>query len=84
MESRRGSCGGYTLAVTPEELTALDVIEVLIREIGSASQRWPSDAVSGVWEEAEAALADVLVGHSLARLAEEEGHRWRTTRQIGG
>lgn len=76
--SRRGSQGGYGFAMPPEEITVLDVVEILDGRLGTCAGGLPE--ASKVWEEADAAFAGVLGRHSIARIAaEERAMRGKTT-----
>lgn len=76
VESRRGAGGGFCPAVPPEEVSVLAVVEALdgtVRPPAMLSSGAPP-AVSGVWEEARAALEGVLARHTIAELI-ADGHR---------
>jgi len=71
VESRRGAGGGFRLAVPPEEVSVLAVVEAMdgpVRVPEAADARTPR-AVSRVWEEAGAALKEVFSRHTIAELA---------------
>lgn len=75
--SRRGSRGGYSFAMPPEEITVLDVVEILDGRLGTCADGLLRE--SKVWEEADAAFAEALGQHSIASIAEEErSARYRT------
>ena len=64
----RGSKGGYQLAVSPEELTFLQVWEIMEGTIGIANKETPRrDATQDLYREAEQALKEVF-SISLAEL----------------
>ena len=77
---RQGPKGGYSLSRQPDEITLLEVVEVMIGEIYlndcvgrpatcSASNRC---SVHAVWEDARNQLRDTLGAVSLAQLSEKE------------
>lgn len=84
--SHRGSAGGFALAKSPEDVTLLDVVEVVDGPIqlnvcvatGVGCCRMTRCAVHHVWMDAQNALTSVLRGATLARLAAEgqEGCAW--------
>jgi Rrf2 family protein len=67
LQSQRGAKGGYSFARPPEELTVLEVVEVLEGEVGAAAA-----ASGGLWADAAAALRGVLGAVTLAEVAERE------------
>ncbi len=77
VEGRRGAGGGFCLAVPPEEVSVLDVVEALDGEPRVAGTPSPDEpvAVRRVWEEAVEALERVLARHTIAELAAEEKAR---------
>ena len=86
LESQRGAHGGYRFAMPPEEVSVLDVVEILDGEIRPARcsaggtcyiADAPLCATSTVWDEARAALEGVFGQYSIAELAETE----RATRE---
>lgn len=81
LESRRGARGGFCFAMPTEEITVLDVVEILDGEIRPAKcsaggvcyiADAPLCVTSKVWDEARVALEDVFGRYSIAELAEEE------------
>src|SRR5918996_4284588 len=69
LESRRGAHGGYRFAVPTEEVTVLDIVEILDGEIRPARcsaggtcyiADAPLCATSKVWDEAREALENVF------------------------
>jgi Rrf2 family cysteine metabolism transcriptional repressor len=67
LQSQRGVKGGYSFARPPDELTVLQVVELLEGELGSEA------ADSGpVWAEAVEAVRGVLASTTIAELAERE------------
>ena len=75
--SRRGSGGGFRLAVSPESVSLLDVIEAIegptqlntCLEPGPSCERKSWCAAHAVWVEAQSALQGVLRSASIAELA---------------
>jgi Rrf2 family protein len=81
LESRRGARGGYYFAMPPEEITVLDVVEILDGEVRPARcsaggvcyiKEAPLCVTSRVWDEAREALEAVFGRYSIAQLAEAE------------
>ena len=77
ISSRRGGGGGFELAVPPEQVSVLTVVEAIDGPIhlnlcvpgASGCDRSLACAVHPVWVEARAALVKVLGSASMARLA---------------
>jgi Rrf2 family protein len=77
--SQRGAGGGFQLAVGPEEVSLLDVVEMvegplqinlcLPGEAGCDRSSWCG--AHPIWNEAQAALKSVLASASIAQLARE-------------
>ncbi len=81
LESRRGAHGGFYFAVPPEEVTILDVVEILDGEVRPARcsaggtcyiADAPLCATSKVWDEARSALEGVFGRYTIAQIAAEE------------
>lgn len=81
LESRRGAHGGYCFRVPPEEVTVLDVVEILDGEVRPARcsaggtcyiEDAPLCATSEVWDEARVALEEVFGRYTIAELASRE------------
>ena len=81
LESRRGARGGFCFAVPPEEVTVLDVVEILDGEIRPArcsagGQCYIADAplcaTSKIWDEARTAIEEVFGRYTIAQIAAEE------------
>jgi Rrf2 family protein len=81
LESRRGAHGGYRFAVPSEEITVLDIVEILDGEVRPARcsaggtcyiADAPLCATSEVWDEAREALEGVFGRYSIAQLAAAE------------
>ena len=94
LESRRGAHGGYRFAMPTEEITVLDVVEILDGEIRPARcsaggtcyiADAPLCATSKVWDEARVALEGVFGRYSIAQLAaaEREGRAAREAASVG-
>lgn len=84
LESHRGAHGGYCFAMPTQEITVLDILEILDGEIRPARcsaggvcyiADAPLCATSKVWDEARIALEEVFGKYSIAQLAEEERER---------
>lgn len=79
--SHRGSQGGFELAVSPADVSVLDIVEAIqgpMRlNVCLASQaacgRLPLCAAHFVWQEAQAAMVAVLMDATLAKLARKSG-----------
>jgi Rrf2 family iron-sulfur cluster assembly transcriptional regulator len=95
LDSRRGAHGGYRFAMPPEEITVLDVVEILDGEVRPARcsaggvcyiTEAPLCATSKVWDEARVALEGVFGRYSMAALAdaEREERAARETASVGG
>ena len=81
LESRRGAHGGYRFAMPTEEISVLDVVEILDGEVRPARcsaggvcyiADAPLCVTSSVWDEARVALESVFGRYSIAQLAETE------------
>lgn len=80
IEILQGARGGYRLAVPPEKLSLLDVIEAIIGEIflndcvirPKSCHASSSCAVNNVWIKARNQLRQTLAGVTFAQLLEEE------------
>ena len=88
LESRRGAHGGFCFCVPPEEITVLDIVEILDGEVRPArcsagGQCYivdaPLCATSEIWDEARVALERVFGRYTIAEIAAKE----RTTRAAG-
>jgi Rrf2 family iron-sulfur cluster assembly transcriptional regulator len=93
LESRRGAHGGYRFAIPTEEISVLDIVEVLDGEIRPARcsaggvcyiADAPLCVTSKVWDEAREALEGVFGRYSIAQLAatEREGRDAREAASI--
>jgi Rrf2 family transcriptional regulator, iron-sulfur cluster assembly transcription factor len=94
LESRRGAHGGFRFAMPTEEITVLDVVEILDGEVRPARcsaggvcyiTDAPLCATSKVWDEARVALEGVFGSYSIAALAaaEREERRAREAASVG-
>ena len=80
IEILQGARGGYRLAVSPEKLSLLDVIEAIIGEIflndcvirPESCHASSSCAVNNVWMQARNQLRQTLAQVTFAKLLEEE------------
>jgi Rrf2 family transcriptional regulator, cysteine metabolism repressor len=67
LQSQRGVKGGYSFARPPNEVTLLEVVDLLEGELGAEA------AASGpVWTEAADAVRNVLAATTIADVAERE------------
>jgi Rrf2 family protein len=81
IEVVQGSKGGMRLAVSPEKISLLDVVEAVIGEIflndclirPESCNRSPSCAVHLVWEKARKQLRATLRQATFAKLLKEDG-----------
>jgi Rrf2 family protein len=89
VESRRGAHGGYRFAMPTEEISVLDIVEILDGEVRPARcsaggvcyiADAPLCATSRVWDEAREALEGVFGRYSIAQLADLEREA-RATRE---
>jgi Rrf2 family transcriptional regulator, cysteine metabolism repressor len=64
LRSQRGVKGGYSFARAPNEVTVLDIVELLDGPVGHAA--------TGVFAQAAAAAAAVLAESTIADVAEDE------------
>lgn len=88
--SRRGSGGGFRLAVSPEAISLLDVIEAIegppqlntCLEPGPSCERKSWCAAHVVWVEAQSALQSVLRSASLAELAARSCQAFAANQQM--
>lgn len=67
LQSQRGVKGGYSFARSPSEVTVLEVVELLEGEL-SAKDAGEDE----IWQQAIAALREVLAKTTIAQLAEAE------------
>ncbi len=80
LQITQGASGGYRLAVPPEKLTLLDVVEAMIGEIFLSDCLMSPDfcarnracAVNRIWEKARNQLRGTLREATFARLLQEE------------
>ena len=67
LQSQRGVRGGYSFARPPQEITVLEVVELLEGELGADAEK------SGpIWTDAIDAVKGVLGGATIADVAEKE------------
>jgi Rrf2 family transcriptional regulator, iron-sulfur cluster assembly transcription factor len=90
LESRRGAHGGFCFAAPPEEVTVLDIVEILDGEVRPArcsagGQCYIADAplctTSEIWDEARVALEGVFGRYTIAEIAAKE-RRTRAARVV--
>ena len=67
LQSQRGVKGGYVFARPPEEITVLEVVELLEGEVGATAA-----AAGPLWVDAVAALRRALSELTIAEAAERE------------
>ncbi|HXD57365.1 MAG TPA: Rrf2 family transcriptional regulator [Thermoleophilaceae bacterium] len=67
LQSQRGVRGGYTFARPPEEITVLEVVELLEGELGGDAAK-----AGPIWVETIDAAKAVLGGATIADVAERE------------
>ncbi len=79
LNSHRGVRGGFSFKRLPEDVSVLDVIEILDGNIapaactiGTACDKAERCAVKGVWMDAKNSLEGVLAASSIAELADKE------------
>ena len=81
LESHRGAHGGFCFSVPPEEITVLDIVELLDGEIRPARcsaggtcyiDDSPLCTTSKIWDEARIALEGVFGRYTIAEIAAEE------------
>jgi len=69
--SRRGKQGGYALARAPEDITLLDIVEVIegeLLEVTTAGAGQSSKHVNNIWKEIRTAFEAKVRSYTLARL----------------
>jgi Rrf2 family protein len=71
LKSQRGVKGGYLFARKPDEITVLEIVEMLDGALGAEAE--------GVFEEAAAAARDVLARTTIADLFEQESSQAGST-----
>lgn len=77
IRSKRGSCGGYTLARSPDQISFYDVIEALEGPIAVnacmddeiSCDQLPRCAMVGVWSEIQQKVTEVFTRTTLADLS---------------
>lgn len=67
LQSQRGVKGGYSFARPPDEVTVLEVVELLEGDL-----RGEADAAGAIWADAVEAARAVLAGTTIANVAERE------------
>jgi Rrf2 family transcriptional regulator, cysteine metabolism repressor len=67
LQSQRGVKGGYRFARPPAEVTVLEVVELLEGELGADAR-----PCGPIWEDATAAVREVLGAATIADVAERE------------
>ena len=91
--SRRGAGGGFQLAIEPEKVTLLDVVEIVEGPLQinlclageNGCDRKPRCGAHPIWSEAQDALKEVLANASIAQLARDSmTNRANTTESNNG
>ena len=81
LESHRGAHGGFCFAVPPDEITVLDIVEILDGEIRPARcsaggtcyiAEAPLCTTSKIWDEARVALESVFGRYTIAQIVAKE------------
>jgi Rrf2 family protein len=81
LEGRRGAHGGFCFAIPAEEITVLDIVEILDGEVRPARcsaggtcyiSDAPLCATSKIWDEARVALEGVFGRYTIADIADKE------------
>jgi Rrf2 family cysteine metabolism transcriptional repressor len=67
LQSQRGVKGGYSFARPPQEISVLEVVELLEGELGA-----DAPANGPIWIDAVEAVKGVLAGSTIAEVAERE------------
>lgn len=67
LQSQRGVKGGYSFARRPEQVTVLEVVELLEGELGTDAA-----GADPIWAEATDAVRSVLAGVTIADVAQRE------------
>lgn len=67
LNSQRGVKGGYTLARPADEITVLEVVQVLDGKVGEEGKE-----AGGIWAEGVEALRDVFSSTTIADIARRE------------
>ena len=65
LQSQRGVKGGYSFARPPESVSLLEVVELLVGEVGSAAMGEP-------WSEIAESVRSTLAGTTIAEVAQRE------------
>lgn len=74
VESRRGSCGGYRLAMSPEQISVGQVLVLLGDPVKRRRRR---DAFTDMWQQIDAAASKIVVSTTFASLAAKEHRPFR-------
>lgn len=69
LQSQRGVKGGYSFRRPPTQVTVLDVVEIVDGQLAANDERPTGE---DIWEEARAALCQVLAGVTVADIVERE------------
>lgn len=89
LNSHRGVRGGFSFKKLPEDVSVLDVVEVLDGTVapvscttGAFCDKIDQCSVRDVWSEAKSSLEAVLSAASIAELAERESMMQERTREM--
>ena len=89
LNSHRGVRGGFSFRRLPEEVSVLEVVEVLDGTVAPVSctagvpcEKFEQCAVRDIWSEAKSSLEGVLASTSIAELAERESRMQEQTREM--
>lgn len=84
LKSNRGPSGGYSLSMTPDKITVLDVVTMLqgpvaptgcagLKDTGSSCDRFNGCGLAGVWSQLKSASEDVLGKTTLHDIITHDG-----------
>ena len=84
IKSKRGSCGGYTLARSPDAISFYDVIEAIEGPIAvnacmdqhASCDQLPRCTMVGVWSEVQRKVIEVFTGTTIADLRQSPGRNF--------
>lgn len=72
IQSQRGVKGGYSFRRAPEDVTVLQVVEIVDGRLADDPGAPAAGGAASVWDEARARLAELLGGLSIADMVERE------------
>lgn len=89
LNSHRGVRGGFSFRKLPEDVSVLEVVEVLDGTVapvsctaGAPCEKFEHCAVRDIWSDAKSSLEGVLGSMSIAELAERESRMQEQTREM--